>query len=133
MKTILKYDSRIQLILILILMLTILAGILSKQNFFFKVFCIIFFLLAIVQYTLNIIKFFSKYYVKTDSRKIYILLSTYVVIGFLTGILSLIFDLTLLKNIFEIMTMSWIVLSPILIIFSLSISSSDSISKNKNP
>lgn len=126
MKTILTYDLRIQQSLILLFLATILAAIITKQEFLGVIIIVEFFLIAIAQYSLNIIKTFSKKYVKTDSRKVYIFISTYVVIGFLILILSSLFKFEdteqNLKNIFELMVMSWIFLSQVLIIQSLMIS-----------
>lgn len=126
MKTILTYDLRIQQSLILLFLATILAAIITKQEFLGVVIIVEFFLIAVAQYSLNIIKAFSNKYVKTDSRKVYVFISTYVVIGFLILILSSLFKFKdtkqNLKNIFELMVMSWIFLSPILIIQSLMIS-----------
>jgi hypothetical protein len=129
MKTILTYDLRIQQSLILLFLATILAAIITKQEFLGVVIIVEFFLIAVAQYSLNIIKAFSNKYIKTDSRKVYVFISTYVVIGFLILILSSLFKFEdteqNLKNIFELMVMSWIFLSPILIIQSLMISSFD--------
>lgn len=126
MKTILTYDLRIQQSLILLFLATILAAIITKQEFLGVVIIVEFFLIAVAQYSLNIIKAFSNKYVKTDSRKVYVFISSYVVIGFLILILSSLFKFEdteqNLKNIFELMVMSWIFLSPILIIQSLMIS-----------
>ncbi|MCF2218484.1 hypothetical protein H9Q08_04120 [Chryseobacterium sp. PS-8] len=126
MKTILTYDLRIQQSLILLFLATILAAIITKQEFLGVVIIVEFFLIAVAQYSLNIIKAFSNKYVKTDSRKVYVFISTYVVIGFFILILSSLFKFEdpeqNLKNIFELMVMSWIFLSPILIIQSLMIS-----------
>ncbi|HCR76629.1 MAG TPA: hypothetical protein DIW37_09550 [Chryseobacterium sp.] len=126
MKTILTYDLRIQQSLILLFLATILAVIITKQEFLGVVIIVEFFLIAVAQYSLNIIKAFSNKYIKTDSRKVYVFISTYVVIGFLILILSSLFKFEdtkqNLKNIFELMVMSWIFLSPILIIQSLMIS-----------
>lgn len=126
MKTILTYDLRIQQSLILLFLATILAAIITQQEFLGVVIIVEFFLIAVAQYSLNIIKAFSNKYVKTDSRKVYVFISTYVVIGFLILILSSLFKFEdtkqNLKNIFELMVMSWIFLSPILTIQSLMIS-----------
>lgn len=126
MKTILTYDLRIQQSLILLFLATILTAIITKQEFLGVVIIVEFFLIAVAQYSLNIIKAFSNKYIKTDSRKVYVFISTYVVIGFLILILSSLFKFEdtkqNLKNIFELMVMSWIFLSPILIIQSLMIS-----------
>ncbi|OVE61637.1 hypothetical protein [Chryseobacterium mucoviscidosis] len=126
MKTILTYDLRIQQSLILLFLATILAAIITQQEFLGIVIIVEFFLIAVAQYSLNIIKAFSNKYVKTDSRKVYVFISSYVVIGFLILIFSSLFKFEdteqNLKNIFELMVMSWIFLSPVLIIQSLMIS-----------
>jgi len=96
------------------------------QDFILIVLIIEFFLIAIFQYSLNVIKFNSKKYMKTDSRKVYIFLSTYVVIGFLMWLCLISLDIRdnsgNIKDIFELMMMSWLFLSPILMIQSLLIS-----------
>ncbi|WP_426278734.1 hypothetical protein ACN9MN_05755 [Chryseobacterium sp. S-02] len=126
MKTILKYDVNIQKTLILLFVVTLFMGIVTGQDFIFIILIIEFFLIAIFQYSLNLIKFNSKKYVQTDSRKVYIFLSTYVVIGFLTWLCIISLDIRdnsgNIKDIFELMIMSWLFLSPILIIQSLLIS-----------
>lgn len=122
MKIILTYDSKIQQGVILLFILTILIAVLSEKEFLAFAIIIEFFLIAIVQYTLNIIKFFNKKYVRTDSRKIYMFLSTYVVIGFFIWILACIFYVKSLKDIFEILVFTWLILSPVLILQSLCIS-----------
>jgi len=126
MKTILKYDSKIQLTLILLLVLTLFTRLFSDDNFTITILLVEFFLIAAVQYSLNVIKFFSKKYLKTDSRKIYMFLSTYVVTGFLILIIFNSFLANKLKDLFGLMAFSWIILSPILIFQSLFISRSDS-------
>lgn len=126
MKTILKYDSKIQLTLILLLVLTLFTRLFSDDNFTITILLVEFFLIAAVQYSLNVIKFFSKKYLKTDSRKIYMFLSTYVVTGFLILIIFNSFLANELKDLFGLMAFSWIILSPILIFQSLFISRSDS-------
>lgn len=122
MKTILAYDSKIQQGVILLFILTLLIAVLSEKEFLAFAIIIEFFLIAIVQYTLNIIKFFNKKYVKTDSRKVYMFLSTYVVIGFFIWIFACIFYIKGLKDIFEILVFTWLILSPVLILQSLCIS-----------
>ncbi|MFP3597114.1 hypothetical protein [Chryseobacterium sp. SIMBA_029] len=126
MKTILRYDSKIQLVLIILFVLTLFATLFSDENFIITILLIEFFLIAAVQYSLNVIKFFSKKYLKTDSRKIYMFLSTYVVTGFLILIIFNSFLADELKNLFELMVISWMILSPFLIFQSLFISCSDS-------
>lgn len=122
MKTILTYDSKIQQGVIILFLLTTLTAILSENEFLAFAIIIEFFLIAIVQYTLNIIKFFNEKYVKTDSRKVYMFLSTYVVIGFFIWIVACIFYVKSLKDIFELLVFTWLILSPILILQSLCIS-----------
>ncbi|MET3536163.1 hypothetical protein [Chryseobacterium limigenitum] len=129
MKTILTYDSKIQQGVILLFVLTLLIAVLSEKEFLAFAIIIEFFLIAIVQYTLNIIKFFNKNYVRTDSRKVYMFLSTYVVIGFFTWIFACVFYIKGLKDIFEILVFTWLILSPVLILQSLCISFFDA--KNK--
>ncbi|OJX29916.1 MAG: hypothetical protein BGO86_05665 [Chryseobacterium sp. 36-9] len=129
MKTYLKYDSELKGILIASFLISFILINFLDGDFAVKLIIFEFFLIAIVQYTNNLIKFFSKIYIRTDSRYVYIFLSSYVVIGFILWILCSIFDVnkgsTSLKNIFELMVISWLILSPILIIQSLLISYSD--------
>ncbi|SHK72353.1 hypothetical protein [Chryseobacterium polytrichastri] len=122
MKTILTYDSKIQQGVILLFLLTILIAIVSENEFLAFAIIIEFFLIAMVQYSLNTIKFFNKKYVRTDSRKVYMFLSTYVVIGFFIWILACVFYVKSLKDIFELLVFTWLILSPILILQSLCIS-----------
>ncbi|AZA55403.1 hypothetical protein [Chryseobacterium sp. G0201] len=122
MKTILTYDSKIQQGVILLFVLTLFIAILTEKEFLAFAIIIEFFLIAIVQYTLNIIKFFNKKYIRTDSRKVYMFLSTYVVIGVFIWILACVFYVKSLKDIFEILVFTWLILSPILILQSLCIS-----------
>jgi hypothetical protein len=122
MKTIFKYDVKIQQTFILLFVVIVFAGIISGENFFFGLIVIVFFLLATVQYTLNVLKFFNKNYLNTDSRKAYLFISTYVVISFLTAIGSAALNINALQSISEIMTLPWLVVSPVLIIQSLLIS-----------
>jgi len=126
MKTILRYDSKIQLVLIILFVLTLFATIFSDENFIITILLIEFFLIAAVQYSLNVIKFFSKTYLKTDSRKVYMFLSTYVVAGFLILIIFKPLHVDGLKDLFEMMAVTWMTLSPVLIFQSLFISCSDS-------
>ena len=129
MKTYLKYDSELQGFLIVSFLLSFLLINFIDGDFAVKLIIFEFFLIAVIQYTNNLLKFFSKNYIRTDSRHVYIFLSSYVVIGFIILILFSIFDInkgsTSLKNIFELMVISWLILSPILIIQSLLISYSD--------
>ena len=129
MKTYLKYDSEFQGILIAVFLLSFIFINFLDGDFAIKLIIFEFFLIAFVQYTNNLIKFFSKIYIRTDSRYVYVFLSSYVVIGFIFLLLFSIFDINkgsnLLKNIFELMVISWMILSPILIIQSLLISYSD--------
>ena len=129
MKTYLKYDSELQGVLIVSFLLSFFLINFIDGDFAVKLIIFEFFLIAVIQYTNNLLKFFSKNYIRTDSRYVYIFLSSYVVIGFIIWILYSIFDInkgsTSLKNIFELMVISWLILSPILIIQSLLISYSD--------
>jgi hypothetical protein len=122
MKTIFKYDSQIQQTLVLLLIIIFFTLIISGKDLFFTFFIIVFLLLATVQYTLNVLKFFNKNYLNTDSRKAYLFISTYVVISFLTAIGSAALNINALQSISEIMTLPWLVVSPVLIIQSLLIS-----------
>lgn len=126
MKTLLKYDVNIQKTLILLFVVTLFTVMVMGQDFILIVLIIEFFLIAMFQYSLNVIKFNSKKYMKTDSRKVYIFLSTYVVIGFLMWLCLISLDIRdnsgNIKDIFELMMMSWLFLSPILMIKSLLIS-----------
>lgn len=133
MKTIFIQESKIQLTVILLFLLTIIIAIMSEKDFFAFASISEFFIIAIIQYSFNIIKFKSKEYQNTDARKIYVFISTYVVVGFLSWVICLIlpFKYSLnLKNLFELLCFSWTILSPVLIILSLCISSFDYNSKN---
>lgn len=134
MKKFLTYDLKIQQTLILLFVATLIIGVLLQKDFIGIILVVEFFLIAICQYSLNLIKFNSGKYVKTDSRKVYIFISTYVVIGFLLWILMILLNIRDesdgIKNIFELMVISWVFLSPILIIQSLLISFFDF--KNNN-
>lgn len=135
MKTFVKHESNIQLILILLLISTIIAAVISQTDFFGVVCIAEFFLIALVQYTFNITKYVSPEYVNTDARKVYMFLSTYVVSGCLICIISICFpdkDLDL-KNLFEFLCLSWMILSPLLIVISLIISVSDFNVKKQKP
>lgn len=137
MKTVLKYDSQIQSFTIALFLLSFILIKFFNEDIIFKLIVGEFFLIAIVQYTNNLIKFFSKEYPRTDSRYVYAFLSSYVVIGFIILILFSVFDVNKgsasLKNIFELMVISWMILSPILIIQSLFISYSDKNLNNEKP
>ncbi|SDI61027.1 hypothetical protein SAMN05421846_110117 [Chryseobacterium taeanense] len=125
MKTLLKYDFRIQQTVILIFIITLLMLAITKNESLITLAQIEFFLLAILQYTLNIAKFYNKNYVRTHSRIIYTFISTYVIITFLLFILCLSLKYPILNNFLEWMPVSWLIASPVLIILSLSISFSD--------
>lgn len=129
MKTVFKYDLQVQQTLILLLAAAFFTNIISGKDLFFMLFVIIFFLLATVQYTVNVIKFFSSDYIKTDSRKAYMFISTYVVATFLSGIGSAALNIHGLENILGIMVISWLVVPPVLIIQSLLISYFDAKSR----
>lgn len=131
MKTLLTYDLRIQQTLILLFIASVLTALLLKQQYMMVVLIVEFFLIAFFQYILNTIKFCNLRYIKTASRKIYIVASTYVVIGFLIWMLMCMLSLPPLDlgetigNIFGYTVISWTVLSPVLMLQSLSISFSD--------
>ncbi len=129
METIFKYDVKIQQTLVLLLIIIFFTLIISGKDLFFMFFIIVNFVLATVQYTLNVLKFFNKNYLKTDSRKAYLFISTYVVISFFTAIGSAALNINALYSIVKIMVISWLVVSPVLIIQSLLISNFDE--KNK--
>lgn len=134
MKTFIKHESNIQLILILLLISTIIVAVISR-TYFFSVACIAeFFLIALVQYTFNITKYVSPEYVNTEARKVYMFLSTYVVSGCLICIIFICFpDIGLkLENLSELLCLSWMILSPLLILISLGISVSDFNLKKQN-
>ncbi|TDX86957.1 hypothetical protein [Epilithonimonas xixisoli] len=137
MKTILKYDSQIQSFTIALFLLSFIFIKFFSDDIISKLIVGEFFLIAIVQYTNNLIKFFSKEYIRTDSRYVYIFLSSYVVIGFIILILLSIFDIAKgnipLRHFFELLVISWMILSPILIIQSLLISYSDKNLNNEKP
>lgn len=122
MKTLLQYESKIQQILIAVFIVTIMTIIVFKKDLFSMAFII----QLIVQYTLNTIKFFNKNYVRTDSRKPYMFLSTFVVLGFLAWKVSFVFHWDALDQLSGIMALSWTILTSILIFQSLFISLSDS-------
>ncbi|WPO84062.1 hypothetical protein SD427_06945 [Chryseobacterium sp. JJR-5R] len=134
MKTFVKYESNIQLILILLLISTIIVAVISRTDFFGVVCIAGFFLIALVQYTFNITKYVSPEYVNTDARKVYMFLSTYVVSGCLICIIFIFFpDIGLkLENLSELLCLSWMILSPLLIVISLIISVSDFNLKKQN-
>lgn len=126
MKTLLNYDFRIQQTVIILFLATIIAAIFTSQDFLYITIFVEFFLMAAVQYSLNMIKFLSKQYEKKDSRKLYVLVSTYVVITFLIFILCRKINIEIDFDFVEWILISWIVLSPVLIIQSLVISFYDS-------
>jgi len=132
MKTILKYESRIQENLIGLLLILIIATV-ARVYFLGTVLLIDLILIAIFQYTINLIKFFQRSYTKTLSRKIYVLLSTYCLLMFL-GLLSFkLFDSDFSAFFFNLFIWSLIVFPPILIIQSLIISYSDKNLSNEKP
>jgi len=124
MKTILKYESRIQENLIGLLLILII-GTVAKVDFLGTFLLIDFILIAIFQYTINLIKLFHRYYINTLSRKIYVFLSTYCLLMFV-GLLSFkLFDLDFSPLFFNLFIWSLVIIPPILIIQSLLISYSD--------
>lgn len=137
MKTVLKYDSQIQSFTIALFLLSFILIKFFNEDIVSRLIVGEFFLIAIVQYTNNLIKFFSKEYPRTDSRYVYIFLSSYVVIGFIILVLLSVFDIARgnipLRHFFELVVISWMILSPILIIQSLLISYSDKNLNNEKP
>ena len=124
MKTILKHESRVQENLIgLLFILIILAYIVER---YVPIIIIVdIFLIAIFQYSINLIKFFQRDYLKTNSRKAYIFLSTYSLLMFLGLISFNLFNLNLSNFFINLFIWSLVILPPILIIQSLLISYSD--------
>lgn len=122
MKTLFKYDFRIQLMVILIFTATLIMIALTKNELLMTLIKIEFFLLAIVQYTLNIAKFYSKSYVRKLSIIIYISVSSYVVVSFLLFILGIKLNYRMVNDFFEWMPVSWLAATPVLIVQSLIIS-----------
>lgn len=129
MKQLLKYELAVQMILIIILLSTFITYISLEDRLFSRMFIIDFFVLASVQYTVSVIKFFNKKYLKTDSRGFYMYTATFVVISFLLYLLSDALDAKNLVDILGAVGITWVILSPVLIFQSLFISWSDS--KNK--
>jgi hypothetical protein len=125
MKTFLKHEFKIQLMLITVLLSTFVLALTLNDPTFSKVFIIDFFLLALVQYIVNIIKHHNIQFLKTDSRYFYIYFSTFVVVSFLLYLSSDFLNAKVLLNILEVVGISWVILSPILIFQSLYISWSD--------
>lgn len=122
MKTLPTYDLRIQQTVIILFLVTIIAAAVMDHEFLCAGIFIEFFMIAVVQYSLNIIKYLSKEYPKKDSRKVYIFVSTYVVVTFLFFVLCRCIDVDFQYNFDVSIPISWIVLSPVLIIQSLVIS-----------
>lgn len=122
MKTLISYDLRIQQTLLILFLTTILAIAVTQKDFLYISIFVEFFLIAFVQYSLNITKFLSKEYLKTDSRKVYIFVSTYIVITFLLFIVFHLIKIEVDFSFFEWIPISWIILSPVLMIQSLVIS-----------
>lgn len=119
MKTLFKYDFRIQLVSILIFTATLIMIALTKNEVLMTLIKVEFFLLAIVQYTLNIAKFYSKSYLRKLSRIIYISVSSYVVVSFLLFILGIQLNYRIVNDFFEWMPVSWLAATPVLIVQSL--------------
>lgn len=131
MKTVLKYESRVQEYLVGLLLILIIVAVMGIK--YISIILIVdFFLIAIFQYTINLIKFFQKEFPKTNSRKIYVFLSTYSVLVFLGLISSKFFDTSFLDSFFGLTIWSLVILPPILIIQSLIISYSDKNSYEKS-
>jgi hypothetical protein len=126
MKTLLNHELKIQLVTILIFAVTFVKSFFSENGIFSQIMISAFFILAIVQYTLNIIKFFKGNFIKDESRKLYMFLSTFVVVGFLSWRLAFIFDWNDFENFSGMLALTWIFLTPFLIFQSLYISWCDS-------
>ncbi|WP_449386941.1 hypothetical protein [Chryseobacterium lineare] len=122
MKILLKYDLRIQQTVILLFIATLLMALIIEIDSGFTVILIEFFLIAFVQYTLNLLKFYKKHYPRTQSRTVYIFVSSYVVITFLFFVLRRFLNLDFYCDFIDWMPLSWIILSPVLILQSLIIS-----------
>lgn len=122
MKTLLKYDLRIQQTVIFLFIITLLMALIIEIDSGFTVILIEFFLIAFVQYTLNLLKFYKKNYHRTQSRTVYIFVSNYVVITFLFFVLRRFLKLDFYCDFIDWMPLSWIILSPVLILQSLIIS-----------
>ncbi|MCY0969303.1 hypothetical protein [Chryseobacterium wangxinyae] len=122
MKTLFKYEFTIQIILIIILLLSFATYIYSEDRLFSKIFIVDFFILAFIQYGLNITKFFNKKYLQTDFRNFYIYAATFVVITYVIYLLAEEFNAETLMDILGAIGITWIILSPILIFISLYIS-----------
>jgi hypothetical protein len=122
MKTLFTYDLRIQQTLLILFLATITATAVMHKEFLYISIFVEFFLIAFIQYSLNMIKFLSKEYAKKDSRKLYILVSTYVVVTFLIFIICRYIEIDFHYGFPEWIPVSWIVLSPVLMIQSLVIS-----------
>lgn len=123
MKNLLKHDSIVQQVLIILLVLLVVFSAFTDFEYNPILFCIIFIAIAVYQYTVNMIKFVRKDYENSIVRKVYLGLSTYVVITFLLAILSSKVDF--FKFLLYGAPVTWIILSPILIILSLIISLGD--------
>lgn len=125
MKNLLKYDEIIQQVLIILFFLLIVCSVTIDLEFIL-LFYIIFITIAVYQYSVNIFKFIRKEFVNTIARKVYIWLSTYIVVTFLLAITSIRVDVGIFNFLMEGALVTWIVLTPILIILSLFISFGDS-------
>lgn len=119
MKNLLKYDFRIQLVAILIFATTLVLIAITKNEVLMTLIKIEFFILAIVQFTFNIAKFYSKNYVRRLSRIIYISVSSYVVVSFLLFFLGIKLNYRIVNDFFEWMPVSWLAATPVLIVQSL--------------
>jgi len=132
MKTVLKYESRIQEITVGLLLILIVLAVIG-QNFLSIILLIDFILIAIFQYSINLIKFFQKEYPRAISRKVYIFLSTYSLLIFFGLLFFKYLDLDFSANFFSLAIFSLVILPPILIIQSLLISYSDKNLNNEKP
>lgn len=125
MKTLLKYELKLQLILVGLFVITIIADTILDADFIFLVFIYEFFFLTFFQFTIHLIKFFHKEYSKTNYRKLYVFLSTYVVFTSF-GLLTFInFESLYINYFYGLFIYSLFILSPILIFYSLIVSYRD--------
>lgn len=128
MKTLFTLESKIQGFLIGLFLVVIIICLKFKSDESKITFTTIFFSIAIFQYLINVIKFFSADYSNTNLLKVYMILSTFVVVSLLIFILSHNInpsDSNPLKDFIPLFFLIYMILSPILIIFSLVIGFED--------
>ena len=128
MKTLFTLESKIQGFLVGLFLVVVIICLKFKSDESKITFTTIFFSIAIFQYLINVIKFFSADYSNTNLRKVYMILSTFVVVSLLIFILSHNinpYDSNPLKDFIPLFFLIYMVLSPILITFSLVIGFED--------